>query len=264
LAAVLICLSLISGITSSAVAAAENSVIVNCFDAFKSAEPIFTDLQKFIKDEIESDDDDDAEFDENEALAMLDNLQDYVNRLEELISKISGPKGDMDTSEGKTVKATRDYLDMLKNMSYDLNELVAYSLDFIDAVWPMGEINEYAENYEELADDIYINTGESMELLNKIKPPSYLAITHGDLSPRVKEFQDFAEDFYIAAALGDPLRIYSCLYRLNRMESMFTKCGDNLNSDIQLQLLQAERRLNGPLSTLREELSANFALLKVK
>ena len=261
--AVILCLALISGIASSATAAeAGESGLGKCVDAFEAAESIFTDLKEFIQDESAASDDDEGEFDTSEAEAMLKELQDYVNRLDGLISGLDGLSQDMNTSEGKTVRATRDYLIMLKNMAYDLNELVGYSLDFYAAVMPMGEMDENVEDYEEFADMIYINTSESLEMLNDITPPAYLAITHNDLIARVQEFNDFALDFYMAAYMEDPLRIYSCMYRMDRIEAMFTKCGGNLDDDIMLQLRQAERRIGGPISTLRSELSATFELLK--
>jgi hypothetical protein len=262
LAAVILCLALISGIVSSAVAAAEDSVIGKCSHAFYAAEPICADLLEFVNEEISSFDDDEAEYDEQEARAVLIKLQDCVKRLDTLMSGI--PAGGMDTGEARTVKATRDYLTMLKNMSSDMNELVEYSLDFTAAVMPMTELGDSYEDYETLAGDIYTNTTASLELLNQITPPSYLAITHGDLIVRIKEFQDFAVDFYAAAGMGDPLRVYSCVYRMDRIEVMFTKCGGNLDADIKLQLKQAERRFNGFISILREELSAVFAPLKSK
>ncbi|MCL2815446.1 MAG: hypothetical protein FWD23_12670 [Oscillospiraceae bacterium] len=259
LTAVLLCLSLIAGVASSA-AAAEDPVIGKCFDAFEAAEPIFSELLEFVRDEIAAADEDDAEFNADEAEAMIKQLQNFAKKLDTLTSAI--PPGDMDTGEGKTVKATRDYLTMLKNISGDMHELVKYSIEFVEAVMPMVEESESYENYEDLASEIYANTVASMEMLEKIKPPSYIAITHRDLLARVAEFQEFAADFYWAASMGDPLRIYSCVYRMARIDVMFTKCGDNLNADIELQLKQAERRLSGPISTLRDELSAAFAPLK--
>lgn len=262
LLAVMLCLLLISGVVSSAAAAADDGAADKCFDAFFDAEPIFAELLEFVQSETEALGDEESEYDADEARAMIDRLQSSLKHLDALISGI--PPGGMETGEKKTVKATRDYLEMLKNMSYDLHELISYSVDFSEAVMPMSEAGESYDDYEEFADELYTNTGASMEMLEKIKPPAYLAITHGDLLARVREFQEFALDFYVAASMDDPLRIYSCVYRMDRIEVMFTKCGDNLSADIELQLKQAERRLNGPISTLRDELSAVFAPLKSK
>jgi hypothetical protein len=79
---------------------------------------------------------------------------------------------------------------------------------------------------------------------------------------RVTELRDFSEDFYNACYMEDILRIYSCVYRINRIERMFGICGDNLMTDMALQFSQAERRLNGPVGQLREELTQNLDKLQ--
>jgi hypothetical protein len=256
---------MIAGITGSAMAADGASALEKCFDAFSAAEPIFAEMQQSIQDEMNAADDDDSEFSPEEGEAVVKELQDYIKQLDKLISEVDGiTVNAVNDAVNKTVDATRDYLTILKNISYDMHELVAYSLDFYTAVLPMEEFDDNVESYEELADEIYANTEASLEMLNKIKPPPYLAISHNDLIARVRELQDFAVDFYTAALLGDPLRTYSCVFRMNRIQVMFTQCGDNLNSDMLLQFEQAEFRLKGTVLTLRNELSAYFALPYLK
>jgi hypothetical protein len=258
LAAVALCLSLISGIASSA---AGSSDIEKCFADFEAAEPIFAELREFVQEEIEGFDDD-GEYDEEEAGAMLVKLREYADQLEKSISGLNGFSRDMDTGEGKTVAAVREYLAMLKNICGDMSEVIAYGIDFNDALKPMAEDDKEFESYGDFANNLYLITSESLELLREIKPPSYLAITHGDVIARVAEFRDFAADFQWATYLDDPLRIFSCEYRMDRIVVMFDKCAENINSDLLLQLKQAKRRLDESIYTLHSELSAYFALLK--
>ncbi|MCL1793307.1 MAG: hypothetical protein FWG34_05525 [Oscillospiraceae bacterium] len=260
LAAVALCLSLISGIASSA--ASNQSAIEKCIGAFEAAEPIFAELQEFVRTEIEGFDDDDGEYDEEEAEAMIVKLREYADQLEKSISGLNGFSRDMDTGEGKTVAAVREYLAMLKNICGDMSEVIAYSIEFTDALKPMSEDDKEFESYGDFANNLYLITSESLELLREIKPPSYLAITHGDVIARIAEFRDFAADFQWATYLDDPLRIFSCEYRMDRIVVMFDKCAENINSDLLLQLKQAKRRLDESISTLHSELSAYFALLK--
>ncbi|MCL2158239.1 MAG: hypothetical protein FWH48_02400, partial [Oscillospiraceae bacterium] len=179
----------------------------------------------------------------------------------ELLGGLGGLPKNLDDSVGKTVAAVCEYLTMLKNITSDFSELIAYSMRIVEAAMCFEEIDDENATYEDLANQIYIGAINALELMNQTEPPAYLAISHKDFIARIQEFQDFALDFYVANNMGDPLRIYSCLYRMGRIATMFTICGNNLNGDLELQLLQAERRLNGPVATLHDELSANFALL---
>jgi len=262
LISVVLYLFVVAGIASS-VLAADPPPIVKCFEAFSYAELIFEDLREFVRDELAADDDE-GEYSPEEAKALLASLKRSEERLDVLIAGLSGLTDDAGTNEGKTVRATVDYLAMLKNMACDMDELVAYSFDFYNAVMEMDILDEDTDSYDALADSIYTGTSKALELLEKITPPAYLAITHGDLIARIGEFKEFAVDFQLAADLLDPLRIYSCVYRMGRIEVMFGICGDNINGDILLQFRQAERRLEGPISVLRQELSAYFASLGLK
>lgn len=265
LSAAVVFLWLVSGIASSAIAAdAGASAIEKCIGAFESAEPIFADLRDFVGREIEGFDDEEGEYDEQEAKDMIVSLREYAKRLDGLISGTGGQAGDPSSNEGKTLAAVREYLNMLKNISGDMDDLVAYGIDFTEALKPLSEDDSFFDSYGDFADNLYLTTTESLELLRGINPPPYLAISHGDVIARVAEFQDFASDFQWAIYLDDPLRITSCVYRMDRIALMFEKCAENLNSDFLLQLWQAQRRLDGPISTLRDELSAYFALLEPK
>ena len=256
--AILLCATLTLGAAATADA---NAALTKAREAFESAGSIYTELSSSIDDEVAAADDEEGEFDFDEAGLLLGELDGYAKQLDGLLGGLSGlPKG-LDDSVGKTVAAVCEYLTMLKNITSDFSELIAYSMRIVEAAMVFEEMDEEVSSYEALADQIYTSAYNAIELMNQTEPPPYLAISHGDFLARLQEFQDFALDFYIATNMGDPLRIYSCLYRMGRIETMFTICGNNLNSDLELQLLQAERRLNGPVATLHDELSANFALL---
>jgi len=109
---------------------------------------------------------------------------------------------------------------------------------------------------------IYTTTGEALELLDSFTAPDYIAVTQGDLRARLQEFQDFSVDFYVAISMDDPLRIHSCVYRLSRISTLLEQWAENLMSDLQMQFTQAERRINGSIGLLHDELENNLALLK--
>jgi len=232
-------------------------------EVIQAADPIYQELREIIVSEIESlDIEDDSEPDIDEGEEGYNELIGYIIQLDELISDIKGLSDDPNTSEGKTVRAAKEYLNMLRNMAADLSELVRYSIDLYIAIQAMDTMDGDTEDFAELAEQVWYATDATKSLLEEIKPPAYLAITHNDMIARVTEFRDFSEDFYFACYLEDPLRIYSCIYRMNRIIRMFTICGDNLDADMTLQFKQAERRLNGPIAQLNDELSRNLELLK--
>jgi len=187
--------------------------------------------------------------------------EELIGQLDELIASLNEMPGDMATSEGKTVNAVREYLYMLRNMVSDIIELSGYFTDLDKAIIHMVQLNYDLEDSmfpEQLSNAI----SETQILFAKITPPSCLAVTHGDIEARLNEFQEFSDDFILAVQMEDPLRTYSCYYRTNRMKLMFFKCFDNVKADLSLQFKQAERRLNGPIKQLHDELSENLDLLK--
>jgi len=230
--------------------------------ALDAAEPIYQKLREIITEEIAAMGvEDDSEPDVDEAEAGYEELNGYVKQLDELISGLSGLSDDPNTSDGKTVRAMREYLSKLRNMADDLAELVRYSIDMYNAVEPMGMVDGDVDDFGVLAEQIWNGCEATRILMGKINPPAYIAITHNDMVARITEFRDFGEDFYYACAMEDPLRMYSCIYRMNRIVRMFEICGDNLNADLELQFRQSERRLNGPIAQLRDELTDNLETL---
>ena len=231
--------------------------------AVEKAEPIYQKLKEIIAEEIESFNiEDDSDPDLDEAREGLEEMKGYTEQLDGLISSLSGLSDDPSKNDGKTVRAAREYLTMLRNMTSDLSELIVYSIDLYEAILLMDAMDADTDDYEMLAQEIWNATDATKKALEQIKPPSYLAITHRDLIARVTEFREFAVDFSYAGQLGDPLRIYSCVYRMGRIVRMFESCGENLNADMELQFKQAERRMNGSIAKIHDELTRNLAALK--
>jgi hypothetical protein len=240
------------------------SAIMKVSETIEAAETIYQELKESIADTIAEADveDDDSNFDAEEADAGVEELKGYIKQLDDLLSGLNGLPDDLTTSDGKTVRAAKEYLTMLKNMTADLTELVKYSIDFYVAVQEMDYIDGDTDDFYELAEQIWNGCDMAKTLMEEIKPPSYLEITHKEMIIRITEFRDFGLDFYIACDLGDPLRIYSCVYRMDRIIRMFNVCDNNLSADIDLQFKQAERRLNGTITQLHDELIRNISLLK--
>ena len=229
--------------------------------AFESAEMIYEKLRSMVIEDLNSDDDVEDDFDVDEAAVYLDELGADMARLDMLSSGLDAFQGGMDSSEGKTVLAVREYLTMLRNMSQDMYELLEYYIELYEALIILGDINEDTDDYSDFALELNTITGSAVESLEMITPPSYLKITHNDLILRIKEFQDFSTDFYVAVELEDPLRIYSCVYRMNRIESMLNRCVGNLTDDVKLQFEQADGRMTGPIAVLHDELQHSISLL---
>ena len=232
-------------------------------EALEVSETIYQKLQEIIAEEIAAmgvEDDSEPDFDAAEA--GYEELNGYTKQLDALIAGLSGLNDDPDTSDGKTVLAARKYLNMIRNITDDMAKLVRYTIDMCHAIEPMGMMDGETDDFTVIAEQIWTGCEETRILMEEIKPPFYLEITHRDMITRITEFRDFGEDFYVACYMEDPLRIYSCVYRMTRIIRMFNICDENLNSDIELQFTQAERRMNGPIAQLRDELAKNTEIIK--
>lgn len=267
----LLCLALVAALALSvvlpmAVNAASNRQAVQesldrTSDTLEAADAIYHKLREIIADEIDAMDVEDSDPDLDEAEEGYRELNGYIQLLDELITDLGGLSDDLNTSDGKTVRAAKEYLSMLRNMTADLSELVRYSIDMYHAIEPMSMMDADTDDFEDLAEGIWYGCEATRILMEEIRPPAYLAITHADMITRITEFRDFGEDFYYACYMEDPLRMYSCVYRMNRIIRMFDICDENLTADMELQFRQAEHRLDGPIAQLRQELITNIDLL---
>ena len=229
--------------------------------AFESAESIYEKLQTIVADELSEEEDPDAEYDPEEIEAFKNELGGDLAQIDMLLSSLDGLNSDAGSSEGKTVLAVREYLNMLRDISADMFELMEYYNELYEALMVFDELDADVDSYTDFASQLYDINDTVIGLMDAIDPPTYLRISHNDLTLRFKEFRDFSEDFYTASAMEDPLRTYSCIYRMDRIEAMLDKSTDNLTGDVELQFEQADKRLSGPIGTLHDELERNIALL---
>ena len=270
----LLCLAIITAIASNSLPrqmqmtalaaekrALDRQTVEKASVAFESAESILEKLTSIVSEELADDEDPDAEFDPGEAETFMNELGGDLAQIDMLLSSLDSLKADMGSSEGKTVLAVREYLNMLRSISLDMHELLEYYIELYAAIEGFNDLDDEVESYTDFAAQLYDITDNTVELMKGIDAPSYLKISHDDLMLRISEFRDFSEDFYTASALDDPLRIYSCVFRMNRIEAMLNRSTENLTSDVKLQFEQADNRLTGPIATLHGELERNIALL---
>ena len=274
LCAALLCLALLTAITSyflplqmkaNAQAAEKQAfdrqAVEKASVSFEAAAAIFEKLQTMVADELSQDEGDDNDFDVDVAEEFINELGGDLVQIGMLQSGLAGLKDDKDSSEGKTVLAVREYLTMLHDISLDMQELLQYYVELYEAFTAMSDFGDDYDSYTEFAEQLIEATGAAIELMEMIKPPSYLKIAHDDLTTRIREFQDFGSDFYVASYLDDPLRTYSCVYRMDRIQTSLDRCADNLTADVELQFVHADSTLSGPVSLLHDELERNIARL---
>ena len=246
-----------------------NETLDKVSEVFDAAEPFYEKLMEIATDLVENEEaaGDAFEYSEDELdieafEADIQELRDIAGQLEELRLELSGLPDDMDTSEGKTVQAAREYLTMLHNMTLDLIELAQYSMELYLAVIVLEEMDMDVPSIQEIAEVMREGTDKTLELLMDLKPPVYMETTHQELIKRMEEFNELAVDLYRGAELNDPLRINSCIQRLGYIGRMSEKYAENLMGDLDIQSRQVESRLNGPIALLHDELAKNLSLLK--
>ena len=243
---------------------AAKETISKVSQVFDAAEPIYQELKEWVAEMVAEDDESDEDITEEDLDGFdieIQDLRELGVTVDVLLSELSSLTGNMNTSEGKTVLAAREYLTMLKNMVDDLAELLQYSVDLYRAVLLLDNITDNPNSYQHLAEDLYNATSDTLEALEKIKPPAYMAITHEELVRRMEDFREIGSDFYWGAEANDPLKIYSCVNRLGHIARMFELYAENLLSDADIQERQADKRLNGPITVLHDELERNLSLL---
>ena len=269
--ALLLCLILTAGLAFTTIQPADaaasgqetstKTAIDKISQVFEAAELFYEELKEAIAEEVES-----AESEEDtgmsEVEAGIKQLRGYANQLDGLLGELNGLPDKADDSIGRTVLALREYLTILRNMAADMAQLGQYSVELYNAVIIMDGMDEDPDSFSAMAEELLLVTGQSLGMLEKITPPDYLKISHGDVITRMKEFNEFGADFYYAAELNDPLRIYSCMYRMGRIVRLFERYEANLEADMNLQSEQMETRINGSVKLLHDELEHNIGLLK--
>ena len=227
------------------------------------SEEICTGLGKLI-DWME---DDDEEATQKQMQEKLDDLKVLIANLTKLRNEIDALPAGTQSGTKLTINAAREYFRRLSAVAEDSREVLAYGVELWAALDPVTNFDppesttEYWD-YSLFAGQLSMAVSQSQNMLKRASVPAYMADSHSDLVKRMDEYQSFCQDFSIAVQLDDPLRIYSCMYRMDRLEMMIGKCGDNLDEDLVLQFAQLRKRLNGSVAALRTELKSNIALLQ--
>ena len=86
--------------------------------------------------------------------------------------------------------------------------------------------------------------------------------SHDALLVRIDEMQGFSQDFSIAVQMGDVLRMASSVYRSDRISKLIDQGDRKLDEDFTLQFEQTVERLNGRITTMRNELVENIEILQ--
>ena len=252
---------------ASAALLSPSEIVDAASKAFDSAEDIYQKITAMINEQREEEEGEGDGFephapDIGESEKIIEELEGYIERLQNLISDISSLPDETDSSEGKTVRAVKDYLAMLSDIVSVMAEGSRYGIDLFKTMEAMDIGDGGFSSISAMAQTCSGAAQKALSIMEPVTPPVFLEATHGDLMTHIYEFEKFAEDFVYAANLDDPLRIYSSIYRLRRINMMFGKCFDNLNSDSEAQSAQMKAHLNGPVMVLHDELSANLKLLK--
>ena len=202
---------------------AARAAIDKVTEVFETAKPIHDELKILVGNLVdieESGEEPDMDMDEFEA--ELEELNNYVSQLDELLLELSALPDDIKTSEGKTVLAAREYITMLKNMFFDLIVLGRYSVDLYTAVIGLGELGDQNKSILQFASDWWDATKFVLEQMEEITVPEYMTLSHEDLTKYMREFNELGADFYHAAEIDDPLRINSCMARLDASKECLT------------------------------------------
>jgi hypothetical protein len=170
-------------------------------------------------------------------------------------------------SYDQTIEAAKAYFTELSSAGNDLKSIFDYSFAIRDALLPMEEFNE-TESTTGLEDNALIAgqlsqvTSQSQKALAEVEYPKYMEDSHSSLLARIDEFQVFCQDFSVAVQLVDPLRIASCVYRLQRLSIMLDECDQNMTDDFNLQFEQVIKRIDGRIAKQRSELETNIQALQ--
>jgi hypothetical protein len=200
-------------------------------------------------------------------------LLGYADEADALAEELDGLSSDMSAGGGRdefyadqakflTVTAARDYLGMLSDSARDFSFVLTYDAGLYKALTPMFD---WFDSEEGVSDDYYLYASsaseaiaETLRLLGELEPPQALHLAHADVKLRVDEFRVLFEDFAYAVEIDDPLRIYSCRYRLDRLATDFDEASDELYNDMYIQLDRVLERMYGQIDTLRYELEVNM------
>lgn len=213
-----------------------------------------------------NDNDQPKDTDPEEVKAKYDELTGLAAQLDEQSAKIAALKPQGVASYDDTLKAANEYFTEIKGVAGDMKTVFQYYFDMEDAIKPFTDFSEAdnttgIEDYALYAGQLSQVTSQTQKALDAVNCPPYMQNSHDVLKQRMDEFQSFCQDFSIAVQMGDPLRLTSSQYRINRLSIMLEQCDEHLTDDFDLQFKQVIKRLNGRIGTLHSELSSNTATL---
>lgn len=204
--------------------------------------------------------------DPEEVKAKFDQLTGLAAQLKEQSSKIAALKPQGVASYDGTLKAANEYYSEINGVAGDMKTVFQYYFDMQDAIKPFSDFSEAdsttgVQDYALYAGQLSQVTSQTQKALDTVKCPPYMQNSHDMLKQRMDEFQSFCQDFSIAVQMGDPLRLTSSEYRINRLSIMLEQCDEHLTDDFDLQFEQVIKRLDGRIGTLHKELASNTATL---
>ena len=193
-------------------------------------------------------------------------LDKHIAGIGELELQLNGLPASSQANALMTLDAAKEYVKLLGECSIDLKSICDYYVGLYEALDPIVSFSPPESTTGETDYSLYAGqlsqvASQSQKMLRDMHTPPYIEISHGDLVRRVDEFQAFCQDFSKSVQLSDPLRLYSCIFRLNRLMTMLGKNGENLEDDIDLQFRHTKSRMDGAVSLLRDELRRNIATL---
>ena len=218
--------------------------------------------------QLDDSDDDTQEFEDSmrEINEKRGEVNGYISTLDGLVSEantmtLSGTEG-----EKKTAAAAAEYLGRIKRAAEDILDVFDYYIALVDALEPFinfapPESTSGYYDYSLFAGQLSQVVSQCQRGLGAMKVPAYLASPQGDMIKRYDEYQSFCQDFSIAIQFDDPLRIYSCINRMSRLDLQVGKALDNIQQDVDLQFTHMRDRLSGDTEKIRTEIETNIALL---
>ncbi|OQB23738.1 MAG: hypothetical protein BWY11_01622 [Firmicutes bacterium ADurb.Bin182] len=179
-----------------------------------------------------------------------------MNALAEAFSKIE-KTGDKDID--LTVDATAHYLGKAKSALADLMEIVVFYFEEYEALRPFMEFPEIQDDtdYMVYTEKLWDTVNLSIQNLKSVDCPPFMRENYEKWIEQFGAYKTLCEDLYYATSLIDPLRINSCTYRADRISVTIDVYAKKLTNDFNLQYGKVGERIDGPITTLGNEIKAN-------
>ena len=206
--------------------------------------------------------------DPEEVKEKYNQLNTQIEQIDTLAAKVDQLADADEESYDETIAAAKTYFAELKDAGNDMKTIFDYYFAMEEALEPFTEFSGAEsttgmQDYALYAGQLSQVTSQAQKGLAEVECPPFMKDSHDRLRTHIDEFQAFCQDFSVAVQMGDPLRLASSVYRIQRLSIMIEECDRNLTDDFNLQFAQVIKRLNGRVATLRNELDSNTgALLK--